>query len=264
MAIRFRYYPGARTKALTMSYDDGREYDRRLVALFDRYGIRGTFHLNSGFFDRPGYVTAAEVPTLYRNHEISCHTEDHPFLENMPETEALREILSDRSALETRAGYPVRGMSYPFGTYDDRVIRVMRAAGMEYARTVRATHAFRLPDDWMAWHPTCHHADGLDELLDQFTNPRHGNMTLFYVWGHSYEFNDRDNWDLIEGFCAKVAALEDTWLATNIEIVDYVNALRGLRVSADGRVVMNPSCLDVWIEADGVPVRVASGETLRL
>jgi hypothetical protein len=32
-----------------MSYDDGRTQDRRLVALFNRFGIRGTFHLNSGF-----------------------------------------------------------------------------------------------------------------------------------------------------------------------------------------------------------------------
>ncbi len=43
-------YPGGKHKALTMSYDDGRTQDRRLVDIFNQNGIKGTFHLNSGLF----------------------------------------------------------------------------------------------------------------------------------------------------------------------------------------------------------------------
>ena len=32
-------FPGGKHKALTMSYDDGKEDDKRLVALFNKYGI---------------------------------------------------------------------------------------------------------------------------------------------------------------------------------------------------------------------------------
>ena len=44
----YQCFPQGKHKALTMSYDDGKEDDRRLVEIFNRYGIRGTFHVNSG------------------------------------------------------------------------------------------------------------------------------------------------------------------------------------------------------------------------
>ena len=50
--VVFDCFPGGKRKALTMSYDDGRVQDRRLVEIFNRHGIRGTFFLNSGKLDR--------------------------------------------------------------------------------------------------------------------------------------------------------------------------------------------------------------------
>lgn len=41
-------YPDGKKKALTFSYDDGQIHDRRLVEILNRYGMKGTFHLNSG------------------------------------------------------------------------------------------------------------------------------------------------------------------------------------------------------------------------
>ena len=37
-------FPEGKAKALTMSYDDGKIQDERLVSIFNRYGIRGTFN----------------------------------------------------------------------------------------------------------------------------------------------------------------------------------------------------------------------------
>ena len=36
-------FPGGRHKALTLSYDDGRQEDRRLIGLLNHYGLKGTF-----------------------------------------------------------------------------------------------------------------------------------------------------------------------------------------------------------------------------
>ena len=41
-------FPNGKSKAFTMSYDDGTIHDRRLVEIMNRYGIRGTFNLNAG------------------------------------------------------------------------------------------------------------------------------------------------------------------------------------------------------------------------
>ncbi|UUZ84487.1 hypothetical protein LJK88_12925 [Paenibacillus sp. P26] len=66
MRIRYDLFPGGKTKALTLSFDDGREYDRRLVRIFNEYGLRGTFHLNSGFLGNPSYIEAGEVVRCMR------------------------------------------------------------------------------------------------------------------------------------------------------------------------------------------------------
>lgn len=41
-------FPDGKKKALTLSYDDGVEQDRRLVEILNRYGIKATFNINSG------------------------------------------------------------------------------------------------------------------------------------------------------------------------------------------------------------------------
>ena len=70
--MRFTY-PNGLDKALTFSYDDGRVFDRKLVEIFNRYGVKGTFHLNSGTLgqkaERGDFVTPQEVKELYQGHE---------------------------------------------------------------------------------------------------------------------------------------------------------------------------------------------------
>ena len=61
--VIYTCFPGGKHKVLTMSYDDGRLEDRRLVALFNRYGIRGTFNLNGGL-PRPERIPESEWVAL--------------------------------------------------------------------------------------------------------------------------------------------------------------------------------------------------------
>lgn len=45
----FRQYdPKWKEKALTFSYDDGGIFNRRLVKIFNKYGLRAAFHLCGG------------------------------------------------------------------------------------------------------------------------------------------------------------------------------------------------------------------------
>ena len=168
--------------------------------------------------------------------------------------------------LESAAGYPVRGMSYPYGEYNAGVISLFRSLGMEYSRTTRATGGFGLPEDFMQWHPTCHHRAELMSKLETFKNPprRIPNLMLFYVWGHSFEFNNDNNWDLIEEFCKTVSGQPDVWYATNIDIYYYVTAMRALVFSCDNSLVYNPSAIDVWIGVDGQAVKVSAGSSVKL
>jgi len=258
-------FPGGRKKALTMSYDDGQVFDRELVSIFNEYRIKGTFHLNSGNFDKKGFVSASEIKDLYRGHEVSVHTVNHPFLTQIPREEIIREIIEDRKNLESLVGYPVRGMSYPFGDYSDELAKMLPSLGIEYSRTVRSTHGFGLPSDFLAWNPTCHHNENILEKCKTFKKtPPWEQLTLFYVWGHSFEFEMDNNWNLIKEFCKTVAFDDSVWYATNIEIMDYLYALKNLKFSADRKIVQNFSSVDVWISVDRQPVKIKSGELIYL
>lgn len=265
MKIRFDLFPQGKTKALTMSYDDGQIFDRKLVNIFNKYGIKGTFHLNSGTFGREPFINAEEVAELYKGHEVSVHTVTHPFLDCIPVEEVVKEIIEDRKNLEALVGYPIKGMSYPFGVFNDKIVETLKILGMEYSRTVISHHDFRMPENFFTWPATCHHSDNLIETGKRFLEYDYkGKLKLMYVWGHSFEFDRENNWDLIEEFCRLMSGKEDIWYATNIEIVRYVKALRSLEFSANGDIVYNPSAISVWINVDDRSVEIKSGETIRL
>ena len=59
MAMAF-LWPGGKNKALAMSYDDGCRQDKQLVEVLNRYGIKGTFHLNSGVMENTSYRLSKE------------------------------------------------------------------------------------------------------------------------------------------------------------------------------------------------------------
>ena len=42
-------------KYFTLSFDDGLEQDKKVLALMKKYGLKGTFNLNSGMFGLQGF-----------------------------------------------------------------------------------------------------------------------------------------------------------------------------------------------------------------
>ncbi len=267
-------FPGGMAKAVTLSYDDGVEQDIRLVNIMKQHGLKGTFNLNSGMYAPEGTVypagqihrrmTLRQTQELLRGSgmEVAVHGLNHPFLEQLPLENCTYEVLKDRENLENQFGCLVRGLAYPYGTYDAAVKHVLKCCGVAYARTVHSTGAFDLPDDWLEWDPTCHHADPrLFDLVQTFLDKVILNKPwVFYLWGHSYEFEKADNWAVIEEFARRVGGHQDIWYATNIELLDYTHAFRSLRCSADGKRVYNPTEWTVWLEIDRQEVCLKPGE----
>lgn len=271
-------YPYGLRKALTLSYDDGVETDVELLRILDEYGILATFNLNSGCFAPEGTVypkgtihrrmTKSAIQALFTGtrHEVASHALTHASLSAIPAPRIAHEVLADRENLETLFGTIVRGFAYPYGTYSDEAVSTLRTCGIAYARTVVSTHNFEIPSDWLRLHPTCHHDDPkLNELCDRFLAEKAPfGLKLFYLWGHSYEFEQHNNWEVIRAFCEKMSGKKDIWYATNIEIVDYLNASRQLRTSTDGHIVFNPTSTDIWAENHGEIITIHAGETIRI
>ncbi|MDR2044481.1 MAG: polysaccharide deacetylase family protein [Clostridium sp.] len=262
-------YPQGKRKALTFSYDDGQSFDKKLVEVFNRYGIKGTFHLNSGNLGRrrkgDDYVAAQEVAALYQGHEVACHGVEHRSLPTLTSQQAAMEIGADRKALEELTGCLVQGLSYAFGNYSQEVKRIARSLGIRYCRTTKATGNFFPPADFLEWHPTCHHSDGLAERGTAFLDvPAYYELPLMYVWGHSYEFGRAGDFSTIEAFAEKMAHQENIWYASNLQICRYIQAVRSQEFSADGTRMYNPTAVRVWVLAGERLLEAAPGEIVAL
>ena len=267
-----------KSKVLTLSYDDGVMQDIRLMKILDAKGLKCTFNINTGWYapeeavrEKPsGRMKLSEAQKAYINsgHEVAIHGYDHLFMEKLKTDEIITEVIDDRRDIEKKYGVLARGMAYPFGRYNDEVIRVLKECGICYARTTQNTSSFAFPEKWLAWHPTCHHRHpNLMEMAEKFVGLKSryvGENWMFYVWGHAFEFDDQNNWEVIEKFAEYIGGKDDIWYATNIEIYDYVKAYENLQTSVDKTIVHNPSAIEVWFAHKNQLHCVKGGQALYL
>lgn len=226
-----------KNKAITFSYDDGVTQDRRLIEILNRYGLKATFNINSGLLDRPddflmidgkkighAKVSAAEVRRLYQGHEVAVHTLTHPNLTELDEQEIVRQVEEDRKNLSALAGYEVTGVAYPCGgvNNDDRVAQVLKEhTAVRYARTITSSNSFAPQENLLRFNPSVYHLDWADmeKMADEFLAMQAETPQLFYIWGHSYEFDINDTWDRFEAFCKKISGHSDIFYGTNREVL---------------------------------------------
>ena len=275
MANLWMRFPGGLSKALTLSYDDGVEQDERLLAIMQKHGLKGTFNLNSSQFAPEGTVypegqvhrrmTEKATVALFKDcgQEVAIHACYHGDLPSLPAAHAVWQIVHDKEQLENTFERIIRGMAYPYGTFSTDFTRTLRDCGVAYARTVESTHRFDIPNDWLTLPATCHHKDPeLMNLARKFAEGKPYRPQMFYLWGHSYEFESDNNWHVIEEFAEYIGGRDDIWYATNIQIHDYVEAWRSMHISADGRRMYNPSAMPLWVQANHKLYKIESGEEI--
>ena len=283
MRYRFLRFPGGLYKAVTLSYDDGCRDDIRFSETICAHGLKCTFNINSGFIaEKEGdwHLTREQIKKylIDTGNEIAVHGKYHRALGKVSPVDGIRDVLECRTELENDFGMIIRGMAYPDSgitrfengaDYAD-IKHYLKDLGIVYSRTLGGDNdSFALPTDWHAWMPTAHHTNPelfgyIDKFLNEPMSSYNASQTpgLFYLWGHSFEFENNKNWDLLDRICKELSGKPDIWYATNIEIYDYVSAYDSLIFSADGSTVYNPTLLTVWFTEDGKLFSVKSGETL--
>ena len=287
MAVyKFLRFPEGRLKAVTFSYDDGVRADARFSDILTSHGLKCTFNINSSRVSANGegclsYKELREY-LLDRGHEVAIHGAYHRASTLQRTVDGIRDVLDCRRALESNLGIIVRGMAYPDsgirihqpGASDYQKVReYLSDLGVAYSRTLGGDNdSFDLPDDPYAWMPSAHHNNPkIFEFIEKFNTMTEDSLyfarktpKLFYIWGHSYEFDRDNNWDRIERICSELGGRDEIWYATNIEIHDYVEAYKSLVFSVDEKIVYNPTLHKVWFWMDNRTYSVAPGETLRL
>ena len=134
-----------------------------------------------------------------------------------------------------------------------------------------------LPEDFYRWNPTGHFVEFIgpkgDDLIRSFCETQE-ELPCLYIWGHSFELAHIDcysperwqgvvkRWDFFEDLCRRISALPDTWYATNIQIVDYVQAMRRAHITPVRIEISSDQTL--YFELDGQKTPVAPGASLKL
>lgn len=223
-------------KAITFSYDDCTIQDIRLIKLFNKYGVKATFNINSellgtenelirnGIKVRHDKLNAKDIKNIYQGHEVAVHTLTHPYLQDIEdENEIIRQIEEDRKNLESLVGYEICGMAYPGnGNNAERVAEIIQnRTAIKYARTTISTLNFDLQDNLYMFNPTVHHDDfdNLFRLGEEFIKLKPNTAKLFYIWGHSFEFDILDEWDKFEDFLKLISGRSDIFYGTNKEVL---------------------------------------------
>lgn len=230
---------GNKNKAITFSYDDGVTQDVRLIELFNKYGMKGTFNLNSALLGNYGELVRngvtithiknkpEDVKYIYDGHEVAAHTLTHPMLPNIEDDgEIVRQVEEDRIALSELCGYEVVGMAYPCGgeNNDDRTAKIIRArTGIKYARALRTNESFDLQDNLYRFQGTLYHHEQWEKLFEtgeKFLSLPSDNPAIFYIWGHAYEFDIYpERWEIFEEFLGMMSGKKDIFYGTNKEVL---------------------------------------------
>ena len=224
-------------KAVTFSYDDGVTQDYMLIELFNKYGLKSTFNINSQLLNNKGMliregkriahykVWREDLKEIYKDHEVAVHTLTHPNLTELEEAEIIRQVEDDRKALSELVGYDVVGMAYPCGgvNNDDRVAEIIKNhTGVKYSRPITDNKNTEKQDNLYRFNPTFYHLD-FDEMMEfgkKFIESKPTEKQILYVLGHSYEMDyDTSYWSKLEEFFKLISGKDDIYYGTNREVL---------------------------------------------
>ena len=268
-------YPGGKYKALIMSFDDGCVADIKLAALFDKYKIIGTFNISSdpigttqiwsiknGDTIRQSYVSEETILKIYKNHEIAAHGATHKNFLKISKDEILDQINVDIQKLNLLTRRKITSMAYPFGAANDSVSKIVAGTAITNARTVKSTNNFELPQNLLIWNPTCRDDKALN-FLDNYLKSKEKKLSVFYVWGHSWELGNGKRWGNMVEFCKSISNQKDIWYTGSGTLAHYINATKKVKIKDN--IITNPKGnLTVWLNLSSGVTKLKPGHQIEL
>jgi len=232
-----------RQMLITTSWDDGHPLDFRIADLLSKYGLPGTFYVpikNS----RPT-LSPTQIRNLAQCFEIGAHTVNHVMLAGVEPLRAKSEIVDCKNQLEDILGRSCPIFCFPGGSYNSIHLEMLRDAGFLAARTVELLSFERphrkhgialIPTTIQAYsHRTVSYLQNAAKRLSirGFTNlllsgptklwpelayrlleRAASNGGVFHLWGHSWEIEEKGQWDSLDQILSILVAYKNRALLT--------------------------------------------------
>jgi len=242
---------------VTTSWDDGHPLDLRLAELLDKYGLRGTFYV----------PLRHEGHAVMNNNEICCiqkkgmeigsHTLTHPVLTKLPPHRVFKELIESKKLLEDILGEPVLSFCYTKGKFNNMLRSYVIEAGyalarttvsfrtegrfdpfcmpvtlqfFQHSRTTQIRHALKDTNlkGIMNYTRLCKMETDLNKLSDIFFDYVLTQGGVFHIWGHSWEIEKFDLWNLLERVFKRISNRKEVHYLTNLQTLDMVNQSQSL------------------------------------
>jgi len=162
----------------------------------------------------------------------------------------------------------IRDYVWPCGEQkNDALIEKLKAEGgfrsLRKTGCVGDSTRFALPADRMAWSYNANN-NNMREFSKLFAEyPDDGELKFFCFGVHSHDFENDDNWDVLENFCREFGNRpNDFWYASVGEIFDYEDAIKALVITETE--IKNDSDIDLYVKIDGDPKVIAAHTAYRL
>jgi peptidoglycan/xylan/chitin deacetylase (PgdA/CDA1 family) len=241
-------------RVVTTSWDDGDPKDLRIADALSSRDLRGTFYVPILGYRGKKTVTPTDLKRLSSaGFEIGAHTVSHKALPMLAPEELEHEVRSCKQILEGILGHRVHMFCYPNGRYNFKVIRLVRDAGYQGARTTRMLSTnlgidhcpFEMPTSVQAYpHPRVGYiknlarATNIPGLLNYVTELcrfkswvelgkrlfhqvlEHGG--IWHLYGHSWEIDELGMWRDVHEMLDYVAHGKGVTYLTNGQLLSLL------------------------------------------
>jgi len=125
-------------KAVALTFDDGlKSVLTESKPLMDKHGFVGTAFLISESVGGKGHLTWEDVAELEKaGWEIGSHTVSHINPTKVSAEKLAEELAGSKATLEEHTASKVISLAYPYGNYDNDVMREVREAGYRIAFSI--------------------------------------------------------------------------------------------------------------------------------
>jgi len=125
-------------RIVTTSWDDGDRADMKVAALLRARAIPGTFYVPIQREVTPFPASVTELIALAaEGFEIGAHTFSHSNLPELSQEKLTHEVASCKDMLQQAIGNTVSMFCYPWGRFNQKVVRELKRCGYDGARTTR-------------------------------------------------------------------------------------------------------------------------------
>lgn len=268
-----RCYPGGKTKAFNVTYDDGVLQDIPFVELLNYYDLKGTFNLNSGLMEQEfswihpcgmeiKRLSKAAASCLYDGHEVASHTLTHPYMENLSKEQIIDQMRQDRDNLQAIFRREISGFAVPFSYYSDLIEECAREVGFTYARISEESGCYFRNQNPFRWKAGIFHlSPGLMNFVDGFLASE-DELAFCQIVGHSYDLDTEDLWQTMKDIFEKVSGDDQVLPMTTIELVRYLNAMDQVMIGE--KSIYNPTTDELWFRKGTQCFALRPGETLQI